>query len=407
MRILMLFTRDLRVRDHPALAAACADGAEVLPLFVADPVLWSRSPNRAAFLHEALADLDHSLSRRGARLIVRTGDVAETAGREATRRRCDVVYLTRDVTITARRRVDAIRALLDDARVREFPGNEVVDPGTVTPASEPAYRVFTPYLRAWERAPRRPMVRAPDAMCSMPYIRPGRLPTRSAAIATLPPGGETAGRSLLRRYLGDGVNAYEGRRNDLAADATSHLSAYIRFGCLSPIEIERRSAAHADAGGFRRQLAWRDFFRQLVAADPTRTWRDLRPSRASAWRHDPVSFEAWRSGQTGEPLVDAAMRQLEEEGWMPNRARLIAASYLTRTLGLDWRLGAAHFDRHLVDGDPCSNTANWQWVAGTGANPRRGAALSMARQTARFDPTGRYRAAHLAPEGPPRRGHVG
>ena len=100
----------------------------------------------------------------------------------------------------------------------------------------------------------------------------------------------------------------------------------------------------------------------------------------------------WQAGETGEPLVDAAMRQLLEEGWMPNRARLIAASYLTRTLGVDWRVGAAHFAEHLVDGDPASNTGNWQWVAGTGANPRRGQALNLDRQAKRFDPSGSYRA---------------
>jgi deoxyribodipyrimidine photo-lyase len=124
------------------------------------------------------------------------------------------------------------------------------------------------------------------------------------------------------------------------------------------------------------------------------TARDLRPDRAVAGAHDPAAFEAWCDGRTGEPLVDAAMRQLASEGWLPNRARLIVASYLTRTLGLDWRLGAAHFDRLLVDGDPSSNAGNWQWVAGTGANPRRGVALNMRRQAARFDPDGSYRAAH-------------
>jgi deoxyribodipyrimidine photo-lyase len=393
MRILMLFTRDLRVRDHPALAAACADGDEVLPLFVADPGLLARSPNRTVFLHDALADLDDSLSRRGARLIARAGDVAENVHREATRRRCDAVYLTRDVTTTARRRLDAIRASVA-IPVVEFPGNEVVDPGAVTPAGQPAYRVFTPYLRAWDRAPRRDRAPAPRSIHPVPYVRPGHLPVRPSAAPRLRPGGETAGRALLERYLRRGVGSYDDLRDDLAADATSHLSAYLRFGCLSAGEIERRCRARPGADGFRRQLAWRDFFRQLVAADPSRIWRDVRPERAPAWRHDPAVFADWCEGRTGEPLVDAAMRQLLEEGWLPNRARLIAASYLTRTLRLDWRLGAAHFDRHLVDGDPCSNTGNWQWVAGTGANPRRGTALSMERQAARFDRDGAYRAAH-------------
>jgi deoxyribodipyrimidine photo-lyase len=394
MRILVLFTRDLRVRDHPALAAACAQDASVLPLFVADPWMMRRSANRASFLCDALGDLDESLSRRGTRLIVRQGDVAQTAAREARRWRCDAVYVTRDVTATARRRVAALRAAAPTTPVVEFSGNEVVDPGAITPLGQPAYRVFTPYLRAWERVPRRPLDAVPSLIDTIPYVRPGHLPARPVVTAKVPVGGETAGRELLQRYLQHGVEMYDERRDDLAADATSHLSPYLRFGCVSPNEVDQRSAARPGAGAFRRQLAWRDFFRQLISADPSRAWRDLRPDRAPVWREDPAAFEAWCAARTGEPLVDAAMRQLLEEGWMPNRARLIAASYLTRTLGLDWRLGAAHFDRHLVDGDPSSNIGNWQWVAGTGANPRRGTALNMHRQAIRFDRAGAYRAAH-------------
>jgi deoxyribodipyrimidine photo-lyase len=390
MRIIVLFTRDLRVLDHPALAAACAAGNEVLPLFVADPKLWGRSPNRAAFLHDALRDLDRSLTRRGARLAVRRGDVAETALREVARRRVDAVYLTDDVTATARRRLEALRRRVG---VVTFDGNEVVPPGAVAPVGGASYRVFTPYLRAWERAARRPLVAAPRRITPVPDVTPGRLPARPGVSAALPAGGETAGRALLGQFLRRGVARYADARNDLGADVTSHLSPYLRFGCVSPLEIERRAAEADGADAFRRELAWRDFFRQLVAADPALTTHDLRPQRAERPVDDPVAFAAWREGRTSEPLVDAAMRQLATEGWLPNRARLIVASYLTRTLGVDWRLGAAHFDRLLVDGDPSSNAGNWQWVAGTGANPRRGVALTMRRQAARFDPDGSYRAA--------------
>jgi deoxyribodipyrimidine photo-lyase len=390
MRIIVLFTRDLRVRDHPALATATTGGNEVLPLFVADPKLWARSPNRAAFLHDALRDLDRSLTRLGASLAIRRGDVAESTLREVARRRVDAVYLTRDVTATARHRLEALRREVD---VVTFDGNEVVPPGEVRPAGAAAYRVFTPYLRAWERAERRPLVPAPRAIRPVGDAPRGRLPARPRVTATLPTGGESSGRTVLRGFLRRGIERYTDARNDLAADATSHLSPYLRFGCVSPLEIERLAAEHEHAGPFRRELAWRDFFRQLVAADPTLTTRDLRPHRAVAGAHDPAAFEAWCDGRTGEALVDAAMRQLASEGWAPNRARLIVASYLTRTLGLDWRLGAAHFDRVLIDGDPSSNAGNWQWVAGTGANPRRGVALNMQRQAARFDPDGSYRGA--------------
>jgi len=393
MRILLLFTRDLRVRDNPALAAACADGHQVLPFFVVDPALWERSANRATFLHDTLRHLDGALSRRGAPLVTRRGDVATATIAEARRRSCDAVYLTRDVTRIARHRVDRLRegGTFD---VVEFSGNEVIEPGAIAPSGEPAYRIFTPYLRAWERAERRAVLDAPRRIPAIAAVPQGRMPERPAVTATLPPGGEAAGRRRLAAFLRRGIDDYDGRRDQLHEDATSHLSPYVRFGCVSPNEVEARAAAHPRAEGFRRQLAWRDFFRQLVAADPHRTTVDLRPGRAPRWRDDPAALEAWCAGSTGEPLVDAAMHQLAAEGWMPNRARLIVASYLTRTLRIDWRHGAAHFDRLLVDGDPVSNAGNWQWVAGTGANPRRGPALSLPRQASRFDPGGRYVAAH-------------
>ena len=397
MRILVLFTRDLRVHDHPALHAAVHDADQVLPLFVADPALLAISPNRARFLTDAIEDLDTSLSDRGARLLIRSGDPAVVAPGMAARRRCDAIYLTDDVTPHALRRIHAMREACRPAgiEVRTFPGHAVVEPGAVTPSGRPAYRVFTPYLRAWRAAPRRPVLARTPLIAAIPYLHPGRMPSRDeprAVAPRLPRGGEMTGRRLMRRFLHEGVRDYEEGRDRLDRAATSRLSPYLRFGCISATELAERSGAHPDADAFVRQLAWRDFFFQLVASDPALIRTDLRPERAPAWRHDPGAVADWRAGETGEPLVDAAMRQLLEEGWMPNRARLIAASYLTRTLGVDWRVGAAHFAEHLVDGDPASNTGNWQWVAGTGANPRRGQALSLDRQAKRFDPSGSYRA---------------
>jgi deoxyribodipyrimidine photo-lyase len=212
--------------------------------------------------------------------------------------------------------------------------------------------------------------------------------------------GEVAARAALQRFLRRGVGDYEHLRDRLDHQGTSRLSTHLRFGTISALEV---SGLAEDRGGesFVRQLVWRDFFHQLVAADPSLTQRDLRPERSGPIATDPDALEDWCQGRTGVPLVDAGMRQLLQEGWMPNRARLVVASYLTRVLGISWRLGAAHFDRHLTDGDPSSNAGNWQWVAGTGASSRRGVALNIDRQAARFDPDGTYRAAGAdPPEGP-------
>jgi deoxyribodipyrimidine photo-lyase len=392
MRTLLLFTRDLRIHDHPGLAAAARDG-EVLPLFVLDPRLLGRSPNRAAFLIDTLGDLSGALVARGAPLVIRRGDPAEVATGLARRHRCDAINVTSDVTSVANGRLDRLRA--SGVPVRTFPGNEVIPPGDVAPAGGEAYRVFTPYLRAWSRAaPRRPAP-TPRRISPVDGVRPGRVPAAVRPTApTLPPGGERAGRRTMHAFVRRTLGRYRDDRDRLDLDTTSHLSAYLRFGCVSPLELATRAS---DNGGdaFVRQLAWRDFFRQLVAADPRLTREDLRPARAPRWRRDPDAFDRWTRGTTGVDLVDAAMRQLLAQGWIPNRARLVAASYLTRTLELDWRLGASHFDRHLVDGDPASNIGNWQWVAGTGANPRRGAALNVERQARRFDPDGGYVARYL------------
>ncbi len=397
---LVLFTRDLRVHDHPALSAASRAGA-VVPLFVLEPPLLRRSPNRHRFLLESLHDLDRSLRRLGAGLVVRTGDASSEAVRLARELGCAAIHLTADVSPFARRREDRLREAAADLgiQVRTWPGNAVVEAGAVRPSGASHYRVFTPYLRAWLGADRRQVLPPPRVLRMPPGVDPGRIPDPSRVrtdAGRLPPGGETAGRALLGGFLQRGLERYEHARDLLAADATSHLSPYLRFGCLSPVEVAALAERGRGGTSFVRQLAWRDFFRQLLAAEPRLLCESLRPGPAARRRDgteaDP---ERWRTGTTGHPLVDAAMKQLWTEGWLPNRARLVVASYLCRTLGVDWRAGAAHFDRLLVDGDPASNAGNWQWVAGTAANPRPDRALNPDRQARRFDPKGAYVRRHL------------
>ncbi len=174
---------------------------------------------------------------------------------------------------------------------------------------------------------------------------------------------------------------------------TSRLSAYLRFGCISPIELARAALPRPGGEEFCRQLAWRDFFHQVTAAFPEIARTDYRAAPGSAprtWSADEGALDAWRAGQTGLPVVDAGLRQLAIEGFMHNRARMITASFLTRTLGIDWRHGYRHFRDLLTDGDVACNAGNWQWVAGTGNNPRPGRVLNPLRQAARFDRDGDY-----------------
>jgi deoxyribodipyrimidine photo-lyase len=210
----------------------------------------------------------------------------------------------------------------------------------------------------------------------------------------LPRGGEGEGRRRAADWLDGPVTRYADRHDDLAGDATSRLSPYLHFGCLSAVELVRRATAVGGPGAeaFVRQLAWRDFHRQVLAARPAAARADYR-ARHDRWRtagrahHD---IEAWREGRTGYPVVDAAMRQLRHEGWMHNRGRLLTASFLTKTLYVDWRVGARHFLDLLVDGDLANNQLNWQWMAGTGTDSRPNRVLNPVAQGRRYDPDGAY-----------------
>ena len=201
-------------------------------------------------------------------------------------------------------------------------------------------------------------------------------------------GGESAGRERFASWRQRLLVGYGENHDDLAGDATSRLSAYLRFGCVSPLEVAIGALDRPGGEEYCRQLAWRDFFYQVTAAFPDIARKSYRPG--AAWHEDRHALDAWREGQTGIPVVDAGMRQLAAEGFMHNRARMVTASFLTRNLGIDWRHGLAHFDSLLADGDVANNAGNWQWVAGTGNNTRPNRVMNPLRQAQRFDRSGQY-----------------
>ena len=352
-------------------------------------------------------DLDTGLAARGAALVVRSGDVLRETFRLALDVGAASVYISEDVSGYAQERERRLRLTLAGSRIglELFPGVTVVPPGDLAPAGGDHYRVFTPYWRRWREQPRRDVLAAPGRIELPDGVDTG-LPAgidrlrRGTPAAALPDGGETAGRRRLEEWLHDGLARYGELADDLAADATSRLSPYLHFGCVSAGEVVARALEREGAEPFVRQLCWRDFNHQLLAARPELARDDLRP-RSAAWRDDDEGFEAWREGRTGYPLVDAGMRQLMAEGFMHNRARLVAGSFLTKHLGIDWRRGAEHFFEQLVDGDVANNTANWQWVAGTGTDTRPNRRLSPSRQAERFDPDGAYVRRYLPELGTP------
>ena len=407
-----VFTSDLRLRDNPVLHAAVRSADQVVPLFVVDRRVAAAGfavPNRVAFLRDCLADLDAGLRERGGRLIVRTGDAVEEIRRVAEEVGAGEVHIAGGVSGFAGRREERLREVLGGVggvalRVHGAVLT-AVEPGAVTPSGgsrasgKDHFAVFTPYFRAWQgvaqhrplAAPRR--VRVPSGVRSEQAAAVS-LSASGSLSPGLPEGGERAGRRRLSAWLRSGLAAYADRQDDLAGDATSRLSPYLHFGCLSPVELVRRARESGGPGAdaFVRQLAWRDFHHQVLAARPDASHADYRP-RGDRWRSDEsavAAIAAWKAGRTGYPLVDAGMRQLAAEGWMHNRARLLVASFLTKTLYVDWRVGARHFLDLLVDGDVANNQLNWQWVAGTGTDTRPNRILNPLAQARRFDADGAY-----------------
>ncbi|WP_251091978.1 deoxyribodipyrimidine photo-lyase [Streptomyces sp. Caat 7-52] len=399
----VLFTADLRLHDHPPLRAALEGRRQVVPLFVRDRAVTAAgfaAPNRLAFLADCLRDLDAGLRERGGQLVVRSGDVVEEVCKAAAEADADEVHLSADASAYAHSRERRLRRALEADGRRLYVHDAVtaaVAPGTVTPASSDHFAVFTPYFRQWSGQRLRDVLTAPRAVRLPPGIGSEELPSR-AALPGLSPGlaegGERAGRKLLTAWLRSGIAAYADRQDDLAGDATSRLSPHLHFGTLSPVELVHRArrAGGPGAEAFVRQVAWRDFHRQVLAARPAAARADYR-AKHDRWRSERTArddIEAWREGRTGYPVVDAAMRQLLHEGWMHNRARLLTACFLAKTLYVDWRIGARHFLDLLVDGDLANNQLNWQWVAGTGTDTRPNRVLNPVTQAGRHDPDGAY-----------------
>ncbi|MEU7725464.1 deoxyribodipyrimidine photo-lyase [Streptomyces sp. NPDC040724] len=403
MNSVVLFTSDLRLHDHPPLRAALAAAHDVVPLFVRDPAVdraGFAAPNRLAFLADCLADLDAGLRDRGGRLVVRTGDPVAEVHAVARQADADEVHMAAGCSRFARDREARLRHALESDGRRLYVHDGVttaVPPGAVTPQGSDHFAVFTPYFKRWAAEQPRTPLAAPRAVRVVRGMRSEALPGRTSVADVsegLPTGGEKEGRRRLGAWLSRLADTYEERHDDLAGDATSHLSAYLHFGAVSATEAVHRARARGGAGAtaFVRQLCWRDFHHQVLAARPETAVADYRP-RQDHWRRGAeaeADLRAWREGRTGYPVVDAAMRQLAHEGWMHNRGRLIAASFLTKTLYVDWREGARHFLDLLVDGDVANNQLNWQWVAGTGTDTRPNRVLNPVLQGRRYDPHGAY-----------------
>lgn len=411
MNALLWLRRDLRLHDHPALDAAAHRAEHLVPIFCFDERLLGgrhASGSRTQFLLDSLRDLDRSLRHRGSRLVVRRGNPERELVALAREAQVEHVHFTADVGPFARARDDRVSGALAAAGIEAsaHPGLFAVDDlAAIRTSAGTPYTVFTPFYRRWEDSPRRPVRRAPRSLPSLPSgVKAGAPPSLTdlglaQEIEAPIPGGERAGRLRMNDFLANGVAYYAERRDMIDRDGSSRLAAYLHLGCISPRELEARLPAGDGAAAFRRQLAWRDFYAHVLLHFPANAHSEYQERYRGRlrWSRAVRRYEAWQEGRTGYPLVDAAMRQLRREGWMPNRARLMVGSFLTKDLGIDWRWGERWFMRFLIDGDQASNNGNWQWIASVGVDPqppyRR--IYNPARQQARLDPSGAYVRRHL------------
>ena len=406
MTALLWLRRDLRVHDHPALHAALANHDHVIPVFCFDPRLLHgphASGPRTQFLLDCLADLDRSLRRRGSGLVLRHGRPEHAVTALAHHHGAATVFWTEDVSPFATTRDLAVRRALERVGVkgRSLPGLFAVDdPASLRTAAGGPYRMFTPFHRAWLRRERRAVLPAPRQLPPLPVEsdQPMHPTLDEIGLKQTAPdsahGGERAGRRAVDRFLSHSASGYSSGRNELGAERSSRLSPFLHFGCVSARELEQRLGSGDATEAFRRQLCWRDFYAQVLAHFPDNARREfqVRYRGTIRWSRAAKRFEAWCEGRTGYPLIDAAMRQLQREGWMHNRGRLAAGSFLTKDLGIDWRWGERWFMRMLIDGDEANNNGNWQWIASVGVDPQPPSRrlYNPTRQQRRFDPDGAY-----------------
>jgi deoxyribodipyrimidine photo-lyase len=405
------FRRDLRLTDNTALAAAAKSAQQVVPAYILSS--WKKNhrwtgPNRQQFLCGCLASLDANLRSIGSRLILREGDPVAALEQLAAETRAEAIFYNRDpdphgqaveqrLAAAAKRLGIAIHAHKDIAlHERE----------EVLTGSGENFRVFTPYHRAWQKLPKpAPVARikslsTPAAPASLPLPDNSRwqLPAGAPGI---PEPGEKAARARMRDFVENRLHTYGAERDIPSGLHTSRLSQDLRFGLISIRELHQACTSRADsldAGGrgsamkYIAELAWREFYMQILWKFPEVLGHEFNPKfRGMRWPGDPTRLASWKNGETGFPIVDAAMRELRDTGFMHNRTRMIAAMFLTKDLHLDWRLGEQHFMQTLCDGEIASNNGGWQWSAGTGADAAPYFRIQNPwSQTKRFDPDGLY-----------------
>ncbi len=402
-KALVWFRRDLRDHDHAALAAALAQAHAVYCAFIFDSdildALPSRQDRRVHFIHASLRELDAALRARGGGLIVRHGRAQEEIPRLAKELGIDAVYANRDYEPAAKQRDAEVARQLAAAGIgfQSFKDQAIFDGDTVLTQAGKPFTVFTPYKNAW-------LKRLTDADCAS-YAgqghfapAPGQLPSLAdigfAETDLLDVGiqpGMSGARALWDEFRDGRIARYGSLRDFPAVKGVSYLSVHLRFGTISIRELVRAARA-SEADVWLNELIWRDFYFMILDRFPHAVDHAFKPEYdAIRWDDWPEALAAWQQGRTGYPLVDAAMRQLNYSGWMHNRLRMVVASFLSKDLGLDWRLGERYFAEQLNDFDLSANNGGWQWAASSGCDAQPYFRIfNPITQSEKFDPDGKF-----------------
>ncbi len=404
------FRRDLRLTDNTALAAAAKTAENVVPVYIQST--WSSShrwtgPHRQEFLCGSLASLDGNLRAIGSRLITRRGEAVEELEKLAIETKAEAIFYNRDPDPFGRATEQRLERRACDLGIelRALKDVCIHEREEVLTGKGESFRVFTPYANAWMKLDKPPSsgrlrsLRTPEVPASgtLPRLADWKLASSGRIIES----GERAARERLTRFLKNPIEHYSQSRDLPASAVSSRLSQDLRHGLLSIREVFERcsararelpAAARSSVHIFVNELIWREFYMQILWHFPEVLEQEFNPKfRGMSWPGDERHFARWRNAETGFPIVDAAMRQLAQTGFMHNRARMIAAMFLTKDLQLDWRLGERWFMQQLTDGEIASNNGGWQWSAGTGADAAPYFRIQNPwTQTSRYDPNGEY-----------------
>ena len=386
--------RDIRLQDNGALASAAGHG-DVVPLFVwEDNLLASAGDIRRAFLFEALNELDDSVGRA---LIYRDGPAVEAVPEFCRLVGADTVHITEDFAPWGRERDAAVERALAAAGITLVRADTpyVIRPGTVRKDDGTPLKVFTPFYKRWLT---HSWASFADAKVTFADRRDLCVGSRRPAGWQASPGraaGEAGAWERFEVWSARAMDRYKDDRNNPALDGTSMMSPYLKFGVVHPRQLLARLDGSAGAEHFRSEIAWREFYADVLFHQPRTAWENLQP-KMDAMRLDTDAaarerFAVFRRGETGYPIVDAGIRQMLATGWMHNRVRMIVASFLVKDLHLPWQWGARFFMEHLVDADIASNNHGWQWTAGTGTDAAPYfRVFNPVSQGQKFDPKGEY-----------------